>query len=74
MIVKVTNAGDLDNSQINYDPLSIVKVAKFYIYRSTKKSSGFVFLDTVDTGSLPYLDNNDVKFGTVYYYKVIAAF
>ena len=72
--VDVLNAGDIDNSQINYDPLSIGKVAKFYIYRSTKKSSGFVFLDTVDTGSLPYLDNNDVKFGTVYYYKVIAAF
>ena len=45
--------------------------ARYYVYRSTKKDSGFKLVDDIAETDLPYKDTN-IKFGTVYYYKFVA--
>ena len=45
--------------------------AHYYVYRSTKKDSGFKLIDDIAETDLPFVDTT-VKFGTLYYYKFVA--
>lgn len=46
---------------------------KYQIYRSLKKTKGFIKLGTVKTASMMYSDAKRLKKGTTYYYKVVGA-
>ena len=48
---------------------SVEGATKYYVYRSTKKSSGYKKVATVEEES--YTDTKAKK-GTTYYYKVVA--
>lgn len=51
---------------------SVSGATKYYVYRSTKKSSGFTNVATV-TSEKSYSDNGNLNIGTTYYYKVRVA-
>ena len=53
---------------VSWEPVE--GATKYYVYRSTKKSSGYKKVATVEDGE-SYTDSKAKK-GTTYYYKVVA--
>ncbi len=68
--VITTNATAKTEVEVDVTNASDINATRYYVYRSTRASSGFKLVnDNVTT--LPWKDTS-VKYGTVYYYKVYA--
>lgn len=67
---KTVKASVTDKKQVKVTWSGVSKAKNYYIYRSTKKNSGYRRIATVKSSKKSYIDKK-VKAGKTYYYKVV---